>query len=279
MTAVWLRSKLTLTRTIVAANLLIALVSWALVHLGKSDFIWNYFRLRQGDLSEGKIWELFSYMWVHAPLSGAWTFHLLFNMVTMASVGKAVEERLGPRNLALIYLGGGVFAGLCALLEMKLRQMLGVPGASSLIGASGAIMAVIAAFAWVYPDVKVLAFPIPAPIQARKMVCWLLGISWLLLLVWPESFISHSAHIGGLVWGLAFMWAMDRPSPRGRRLRSRSIQAYGEFPPELEDPVDGWDEDRLRVELDGVLEKIHRLGMDSLSQRERTILDRARHLL
>ena len=279
MIGVWLKSKLTLTRAIIAGNVLVALLSWALVHSGRFDFIRAYFPLHRGDLAEGRVWELFTYSWIHAPLSGFWTLHLLFNMVTLASFGRVVEERLGPRNLAFIYFGGGIFAGLCALLEMSVRQRLGVEGTVSLVGASGAVLSVAAAFAWMYPEVKLLVFPVPVPIQARKVVCWMLGISWLLLLAWPDSFICHSAHIGGIVWGLFYMWSMEHPFYRGRRFRSQPVLYRGFSPRDPEDSVDEWEEDRLRVEADRVLEKIHLYGMESLTPKEKTILDRARHLL
>jgi len=280
MISEWLRRNVTMTRTIIFGNVVIALTAWVLAHFGgkNADFIHAYFPLHFGGMVQGRFWELLSYMWVHAPLEGPWSLHLIFNMITLASFGRVVEERLGPRNFAYIYFGGGIFAGVSALMEMSVRAMLGAPGAAVLEGASGAVLAVAAAFAWLYPEVKLLVFPIPAPVQARKVVYWMLGISWLLILTWPNSFISHSAHIGGLVWGLFYMWNMEHPLIRWGRSSVRPVIARGGSLNDFEDSVDGWEEDRLRIEADRVLEKIHLLGMESLTPHERTILDRARHL-
>jgi membrane associated rhomboid family serine protease len=146
---------------------------------------------------------IFSSMFMH----GGW-LHIIFNMLFLWIFGNNVEDSMGKPRFAVFYLLGGVAA---AAAQVAVSPDSTVP----LVGASGAIAAVLGGYALLYPQARVLTLfflffiflvEIPAMI--------LLGV-WILLqflpavgqLATPElgggGGVAYWAHIGGFVFGLA----------------------------------------------------------------------------
>jgi len=137
-------------------------------------------------------------------LHGSW-FHLGFNLLIMVFCGRQVEMVIGPR-LWLILFGAGAYAA--AFGQWVLGPNLAVP----MIGASGAISAIIGAYALLFSNSEVRAFgPIPAGIVR---MLWL-GAAWVFLqfLIGIASNspggvdgsgdgVAIGAHIGGFIIGM-----------------------------------------------------------------------------
>src|ERR1043165_4440628 len=87
-------------------------------------------------------WTMVTYMFLHASFS-----HILFNMLALYFFGPRVEERLGPRRFIWLYMVSGV-AG--AILSFVFSPQAAV------VGASGALMGVLMAFAMFWPRVQIL---------------------------------------------------------------------------------------------------------------------------
>ncbi|MBX9814742.1 MAG: hypothetical protein A4S12_05200 [Proteobacteria bacterium SG_bin5] len=144
---------------------------------------------------------------VHA----GWT-HLLLNLVMLVYCGQQVERAIGPRLLALLYVGGAYAAALG-------QWALGPTSLTPTIGASGAASALIAAYSLFYAE-----RPVPAigPIPSRVVrIAWLaaawIGIQTLYGFAAGigGSSIAIGAHIGGFVAGLLLarpllMWRYRR---------------------------------------------------------------------
>ena len=147
---------------------------------------------------------LLSYMFFHLDI-----FHLFGNMIFLWVFGDNIEDAMGHLRFLLFYIACGVLAGLAhALLQ---------PGSPvPLIGASGAVAGVIAAYLVLHPRVRmwVLAFKI---IPLRITAMWALG-AWIamqlvmvaLTINRPEP-IAWWAHIGGLVAGAVLVLVLRRP--------------------------------------------------------------------
>lgn len=154
-------------------------------------------------------------------LHGGW-MHLGFNLVTLLFCGRQVEMVFGPRLLLLLYAVGAYAAAA--------GQWLLAPGeVAPMVGASGAISAIIGAYALLYSDQKVRAFG-PVPAHVVRMA-WL-GAGWVFLqfLVGLAGStggeegmgqIAIGAHIGGFLAGML----MTRPLLRWRFRRSAARQA------------------------------------------------------
>ena len=247
---------------------------------GADSWIRQILSLSPANFLDGAWWEPLTYMWLHAPPVGFWITHILFNMLTLSIFGGPVESRLGSARFAILYLAGGLIAAFAFLGQAWWEagfslQVLG-GNTQEIVGASGAVLAVVAAFAVYYPDARLFIFPIPFPIRARKAVMFFIVLSVAFMFVPALSFIGHSAHIGGLVAGylLARRWqrgiaeppVLARPAWKGMDEMAAAL-AVAELP-----------EAKFRAELRDLLDALGHGHWRPLTTRERALLRRA-HLL
>jgi len=144
---------------------------------------------------------LVTYMFLH----GGW-IHLIGNMLFLWVFGDNIEDAMGHLRFIMFYVMCGIFA---ALLHAYMMPQSELP----LIGASGAVAGVIAAYLILHPRVKVWVLAlwrIPIKITAA----WALGI-WILaqfvsLLFESEEAVAWWAHVGGLVAGAVLILFMRR---------------------------------------------------------------------
>lgn len=134
--------------------------------------------------------------------------HLIGNMLFIWIFADNVEEAMGTPAFVTFYLAAGAAAGIAyALMDTS--------SPSPLIGASGAVSAVLGAYLVLYPQVKVfgLAFKV---IPFRVPAFWFIG-AWFVLQVGhalfdPNRSVAWVAHIAGLIIGaLAVVALRIRP--------------------------------------------------------------------
>ena len=138
-------------------------------------------------------YQLVTHMFAHGGF-----FHLFFNMFVLWMFGTMLERSWGPKRFLIFYMACGLAAGVAHLLLQN------VPA----VGASGAIMGLFAAFAYLFPNTELIIFPIPVPIKAKYAVAIMAAFD-LFGGVYPSgSNIAHFAHLGGLVMGfiLVMIW-------------------------------------------------------------------------
>lgn len=127
--------------------------------------------------------------------------HLLFNMIFLWIFGNNVEDRLGHASYALFYTMGGYTATIA-------HALLNPLSANTVIGASGAVSAILGAYVILYPKAKVHTFfliyriPVPAAIFIGlwAVINIISGINASLL---GQSGVAWFAHLGGFAFGLA----------------------------------------------------------------------------
>jgi membrane associated rhomboid family serine protease len=158
---------------------------------------------------------LISYQFLHGGV-----LHLLSNMLFLWVFGDNIEDALGHLRFLLFYLACGVAGGLAHSIFLPASP---VP----LIGASGAVAGVIAAYLMLHPRVRVwvLAFRV---LPLRIPAAWVLGI-WVvtqlvMVVIAPADEVAWWAHIGGMVAGAVLVLFMRRPGvllfDRGLALRT-----------------------------------------------------------
>jgi membrane associated rhomboid family serine protease len=217
-------------------------------------------------------WTFVSYMFVHAGL-----LHLLTNMLMLFVFGTAVESRMGGRNFILYYFFCGVGAAVFSLL------LAGVMPVGAFVGASGAVLGVAVAFAYLWPEAELIVFPIPIPIRARTLVIGLVILDVLGSRLWPHDGIAHLAHVGGALFGYLF-FRVQSLSRRGPAQPARAVERVvmvqsGSAEPDRRTPVTPMrprrriDSDPVAAEVDRVLDKISEKGLSSLTPSERRFLD------
>ena len=148
--------------------------------------------------------EGFTYV-TYAFLHGD-VFHLAGNMLFLWVFGDNVEDALGHVRFLLFYLA-------CAAAGAAFHGMLAPGSEIPLVGASGAIAGIVAAYLILHPRVKlwVLAFGrIPLRIPAFIPLALWVGFQMLMLTIGDDSNISWATHVGGILCGAILIIAMKR---------------------------------------------------------------------
>ena len=276
----WRRPRLSVTVVLMAISVSVFLLQL----IGPSTFgrLTGYLALSCAGLAQGLIFQLLTYQFLHGSF-----LHLLFNMVTLWFFGRVIEDRLGSRRYLQLYLVSGIIGGLLHVsLGWIFPEFFGrVP----VVGASASICGLIAAFAALDPEQLVL-FNFFIPMRAKWLFYISLGIALLFLLMPGQSNIAHAAHLGGLITGWAYVrfvlpgrwslpgWPWIRPRPRKIVKLPRSASFLRPSSPRRRVPAaeDLPSAEFISREVDPILDKISAHGIQSLTERERKILEAAR---
>lgn len=149
-------------------------------------------------IQEHFYWQFFSYMFVHANFS-----HILFNMLGLFFFGLAVEKRMGSKEFLLFYLLTGTLAGIFSFLVYYLTGAYVI----ILLGASGAVFAVLLAYATYYPDSRVYVMGL-LPLKASTLVILYTAIELFSQFRGTRSGVAHLTHLAG--FGFAFLYLLFR---------------------------------------------------------------------
>jgi membrane associated rhomboid family serine protease len=242
--------------------------------------------------TRGYVWQLLTFQFLHGS-----PWHIICNLLGLWFFARFVENVLGKRRFLVAYLGCGLIGGVLQGLLMVLFPLhfgLGVYGASA--GVSG----MFALFVCLLPDSEI-RWNFLIPIRADVLLWISGGISLFFTLV-PSGRggnVAHAAHLGGLLAGVAWVrlgWHRDfvqlpweawferwrRWKPLQSRERKRELvraasvrgRPWREASPET--PADLPPEEFISKEVDPILDKISAHGIQSLTERERKILEAAR---
>jgi membrane associated rhomboid family serine protease len=206
---------------IFAVNIVIVIYLWLLPAEAQQWFVFS-FGLVSGFVTKTAVAEGFSLLIspyltlaTYAFLHGSWV-HLAGNMIFLWVFGDNIEAAMGHIRFLLFYLlcaaGGGI-------AHLASDPASAVP----LIGASGAVSGIVAAYLMLHPwaHVTVLMFGL---ITLRVHAYWLIG-AWIALqllsaMLVTGSAISYWSHVGGLITGAMLVLVLRR---RGVRLFQRHI--------------------------------------------------------
>lgn len=148
--------------------------------------------------------QIATYMFMHGDF-----MHLAFNMLSLYFFGPMVEQVWGPRRFLLYYLtcGVGAYVLHMAVQYWELTQA-GIDPTTwqgSMLGASGSIFGLYAAFGYLFPNQVIqLLFP-PIPLKAKYFVLIFAGLELYYGVSGSSTGIAHFAHLGGAVFGLGLI--------------------------------------------------------------------------
>lgn len=244
--------------------------------------LYYYFGLTPHTLGSGWLWQLVTFNFLHAPFGQGGFFHILFNCWAIWVFGQAVEETIGPRRTLALFLATGIGGG-----ALQSLGMLALPThfGSGAVGASAGVFGLIAAYAALFPARQItmlLFFVLPVTITAKFLLIFS-GLVAIFGILVPSGNVAHGAHLGGLLTGLAFVqWGLrsEWKMPRFNFFRRPKVfvhtrQASGWTAQKQAHPEVPSDEFISR-EVDPILDKISAHGIQSLTERERKILEAAR---
>jgi len=174
----------------------------------------------------------------HIFVHGGW-LHLIFNMWFLYLVGVALEEAWGRFNFLGFYLLGGIIA---ALLQYGVNPQSAIP----MVGASGAVAAVMGAFAIRYAREKIDCLLL-ALFFIRPVIRRFSSPAWLLLVIWfgiqlfyaelykgigEEGGVAFWAHVGGFVFG-AMIATFFRLGKIEEKLIRPALEKLPEYQPDF----------------------------------------------
>jgi membrane associated rhomboid family serine protease len=157
-----------------------------------------------------EIWQLVTSAFLHSPKNFA---HIAFNMFALWSFGTMVERAVGSRRFAWLYAASVLSASLVQLLVVTATAD---QGAVPTVGASGGVFGVLLAFAFLFPNQRMIVFPIPIPMKAWVLVTLYAIIELTSGVLGTMQGVAHFAHLGGMLGAgvtLFYWWhSANRPT-------------------------------------------------------------------
>ena len=143
-------------------------------------------------------YQLVTHMFMHAD-----TGHLFFNMFGLYVFGPYVERYIGEKKFFLLYFASGVGA-LVAHFAVTYFQMSTIEPNHfrGMVGASGALMGVIMAFAVLFPNLKLQLIIPPVPIKAKYLAAIYIVIDLFSGVTGAQANVANFAHLGGALTGI-----------------------------------------------------------------------------
>ena len=238
----------------------------------------------------GWVWQLITFQFLHFSL-----WHLAGNLIVFWWVGHFMENVLGKKRFLIALFGCGVVGGILqGLLIVWFPMRFGL----MVVGASAGVAGLFAMFALLEKDSAVRLYFV-LPVRAITLL-WAFGIISLFFTLVPpprEMGMAHAAHLGGMLAGIAWVklgWHRDYvllpwEDWLGRirdwnSLRRHRIQVVPNRTGKSSDrrssaslPDEDLSTDEfVKSEVDPILDKISQHGIQSLTGREREILEKAR---
>ena len=223
-------------------HLLIINVIFFIATISLGDVVFDLFALHYPSNPKFQFWQPLTHMFMHGDLG-----HIFFNMFALYMFGIPIEQMWGRNKFIFFYLSTGFGAaalqlGLYYFQVNEISELLIAQGQTGsqiatfyesrdlsyalieqvgrdnlfkglsaynavMVGASGALYGVLVAFAFLFPNARlILLFP-PIPIKAKLLVPLLiLGDLFFGFTSYSIGPIAHFAHVGGAITGLIMMW-------------------------------------------------------------------------
>jgi len=222
-------------------------------------FVREYLALSDSGVGAAYGWQFFTAIFLH---DGPW--HLVGNILVLYLLGRDVESIIGRRQFLFLYFSGAAIGELGHLFLM--------PETSALYAASGGVAAVLAAYATILPELELTStvfLLLPFRLKVKHLAYGMFALAIWGVTIGRNANVAHSAYLGGMVagWFYAHLLGFGRASVFQRVLRHRRAE---------EARYQAMSADQfISEEVDPILEKISREGIQSLSWAERRTLTKA----
>ena len=235
--------------------------SWLALYSSVDDFVFSP-------------WTLFTYMFLHAGF-----LHLLFNMMVLHFSGRLFETYFTQKQLFGLYILGGIFSGIAFLVSFLL-----IGKSSVLVGASGAIMALLIATATYAPFMQIRLMLIG--VVKLWQVAFVIVLLDLIQLPIDNSG-GHLAHLAGALFGFFYIKMLNSGTDVSKVISS--IQEFFEnsLRPKKKTPFKKVHKNKSNLsstsftkkektmdqkKIDDILDRISQSGYDSLTKEEKEFL-------
>lgn len=224
-----------------------------------------------------KPWTIITYSFLHADF-----IHLLFNLLMLYFVGMLFETFFNKFQLLAVYIFGGIFAGIIYLIACDFLDIN-----SRVVGASGAIMALLFAVTTYQPNMNVRLLLI------GNVKIWYIAAFFVFLDIVqiPMSNAGgHITHLGGALFGFIYVQCLNKGFDFGKffvwlnDLFTPNKKKYTNFKNVYTNEKKGQnitqskksEKDQIQMQIDVILDKISKSGYESLSKEEKEFLFKQR---
>lgn len=220
-----------------------------------------------------KPWTLITFNFFHAGI-----FHLIFNMLVLHFSGRLFNTYFTDKQMFGVYLLGGIFSGLIFILSY-----LFLGNVSLLVGASGAIMAILIATT-AYAPYMLLRIPLLGVVKLWHVAFVILAIDLIQLPM--NNTGGHIAHLGGALFGYLYIQLLKSGTDITAPLSAFFDKIVNIFKPKAKTPFKKvhrnpvkkdvtspkQNKDFTQKQIDEILDKISVSGYDSLTKQEKEFL-------
>ncbi len=223
-------------------HLLIINIIFFIASLSLGNLVYDLFALHYPSNSKFQYWQPLTHMFMHGDFG-----HIFFNMFGLYMFGTPIEQMWGKNKFIFFYLSTGFGAAALQLTLYyyqigNISSLLAAEGLTAseisrffessdlsyalvnrigknnllsslsayngvMVGASGALYGVLVAFAFLFPNARLMLLFPPIPVKAKVLVPILIFVD---LFFGFSSYsigpIAHFAHVGGAITGLIMMW-------------------------------------------------------------------------
>ena len=273
--------RMSFTVALLIVNTIVFIIQLAVANLRHGpELEGTYFALSLGGIKAGYFWQLLTFQFMHA----SW-LHLIGNSLAIFFFGRSVESTIGGVRFLALYFSSGIIGGLVQILFALLTGLDG-----PVVGASAGAAGLIGAFSIISWNEEFTIFLYFFPLVMRgKTLLWVSIALAMVGMLTPRSGIANAAHLGGILTGVLYVllivqgrlhfpqWRLSsRPAaPRELAAKHAGKKSYWQttkIPPDEDlSPAE-----YLQKEVDPILDKISAHGIQSLTAREREILEKAR---
>lgn len=228
-------------------------------------------------------WSLITYSFLHFGF-----LHILFNMLWLYWFGQFVLNLFKGKRLLTIYLLGALFGGLLFVLSYNFFPVFET-SRGYLIGASGAVTAIMVFIATYTPNTEVRIFTFTIKLWHIALFLFLLDLVRI-----PTSGNAGGlmAHVGGAIFGFVYAtqlakgndigkwfenfmdWVANLFKPRKKK-PFKKVHRTTQTPPQRSKPKEVKSDHQKKI--DGILDKIGKSGYESLTKEEKDFLFKARN--
>lgn len=241
-------------------------MQWVSLSSDPSDLLW-------------KPWSILTYAFFHGGI-----FHILFNLIILFFISRLFLTFFTQKQLLNVYLVGALFAGLIYIFSYLIFPAL-ISNRATLIGASGAVMAVMFATTTFAPQMQVRLLLI------GNVKLWHIALFYLiidLISLSSSNTGGHIAHLGGALFGYLFVKYLQRGTDitawfggfmdyvangfKTGNKKKHFKKVYHNAAPKAAPKAP---KDKTQQQIDEILDKISQSGYDSLTKEEKEFLFKA----
>jgi membrane associated rhomboid family serine protease len=219
-----------------------------------------------------------TYMFVHLDF-----LHVLFNMLALYFFGNVFTSTLDEKKVWPLYIFGGLAGALISFTTQYIPAFQGLSQHGHLVGASASIMSILVATAIMNPNLPMQLFFV-GEVKLKYVAVFYVLID-LASISSGKNLGGHTAHFGGMLMGIvaAYGWKKGFDITAGwgwlsDKIKSVFLQKKSKMKVVRGRPLSDDQFNTIRKEkeitLDQILDKINKKGIDSLTPKEKELLDK-----